>query len=326
MRLLVLGGTLFLSRAVAAAALERGHEVVCAARGSSGSVPDGAELVVADRTGELPDLGGPFDAVVDVARQPSWVRRALAATAGTHWVFVSTISVYADTSTPGGGPDSLPLLDPVADDTDLAAEPTAYGGLKVECERLVREGAASWTVLRPGLIVGPGDPTGRFSYWPRRLAEGGEVLAPGAPDDAVQVIDVRDLADWVVRCAEERTGGTFDAIGPVLDLADLLARCTPADGDVRLTWVPHQHLLDHGVEPWAGPDALPLWLPRPAYDGMMAHDAAPALSAGLRVRPLAETARDTLAWLRSDPGAPVTGIDRDREAALLASWAGRGER
>ncbi|MXG91173.1 NAD-dependent epimerase/dehydratase family protein [Nocardioides flavescens] len=324
MRLLVLGGTVFLSRAVADAALARGHEVVCAARGTSGSVPEGARLVEVDRAADLPDLGGPFDAVVDVARQPSWVRRALAATDGAHWVFVSTISVYADESTPGGGPGSLPLVPPVVDDTDLEAEPSAYGGLKVECERLVREGATSATVLRPGLIVGPGDPTGRFSYWPRRLADGGEVLAPGAPDDSVQVIDVRDLASWVVHCAEERVVDTLDAVGRSLPFADLLAQCADGVGSsVALTWVPQEHLIDHSVEPWAGPGSLPLWLPRPAYDGMLAHDVAPALAAGLQLRPLAETARDTLAWLRDTPDAVVTGIDRAREAALLGSWGAR---
>jgi len=326
MRLLVLGGTVFLSRAVAEAALARGHEVICAARGTSGPVPEGARLAEVDRAEDLPDLGGPFDAVVDVARQPSWVRRALAATMGAHWVFVSTISVYSDEATPGGGPGSLPLVPPVVDDTDLEAEPSAYGGLKVECERLVRDGATSATVLRPGLIVGPGDPTGRFTYWPRRLAAGGEVLAPGSPDDSVQVIDVRDLADWVVHCAEERVVDTLDAVGRSLPFADLLEQCTPDGVDLRLTWVPQEHLLDQGVEPWAGPDSLPLWLPRPAYDGMLAHDVAPALAAGLELRPVAETARDTLAWLRATPDAVVTGMDRDRESALLRSWASRSGR
>src|SRR4051795_5665253 len=206
MRLLVLGGTVFLSRAVAAEAVSRGHEVTCAARGTSGSVPDGAMLVEVDRTQPLPDLGE-FDAVVDVARQPSWVRAAVAAYPGAHWVFVSTVNVYADDATPGGTPASLPLVEAMEEDGDLEEDPQAYGRMKVACERIVLDGAASAMVIRPGLIVGPGDPSGRFTYWPKRLAAGGEVLAPGDPDDLMQVADVRDLAAWAVTACEQRTTG-----------------------------------------------------------------------------------------------------------------------
>lgn len=320
MELLVLGGTLFLSRAVAAEAVARGHTVACAARGVSGSVPEGAELVVWDRDEQVPATlaGRPFDAVVDVARHPGRVSRAVAAFPDAHWVFVSTISVYADDATPGGTPDTLPLHAPRTDDVDLAVEPEAYGPMKVACERAVREGAASATIVRPGLIVGPGDPSGRYTYWPRRLADGGRVLAPGRPDDTAQVIDVRDLAAWIVDCAEHRTPGTFDGIGPVTTLADVLARTGAAVGfDGELVWVPQEALEAAGVAPWSGPESIPLWLPRPAYDGMLAHDATPSLRAGLRVRALEETARDTLAWLAADPDAPVTGIGREREAELL---------
>src|SRR3954449_561675 len=157
MRLLVLGGTVFLSRAVAADAVARGHDVTCAARGASGSVPDGARLVVVARTQPLPQLGE-FDAVVDVARQPSWVRNAVAAHPQAHWVFVSTVNVYADDATPGGTPASLPLVEAVEEDTDLRDHPEAYGPMKVACERIVLDGAASAMVMRPGLIVGPEDP------------------------------------------------------------------------------------------------------------------------------------------------------------------------
>src|SRR4051794_23895754 len=185
MRVLVLGGTVFLSKAVAAEAVRRGHEVTCAARGTSGSVPDGATLVEVDRTRPLPDLGE-LDAVVDVARQPSWVRNAVAAWPDAHWVFVSTVNVYADDATPGGTPATLPLVDAITDDVDLKERPEAYGPMKVTCERIVLKGASSSMVMRPGLIVGPGDPSGRFSYWPRRLSTGGEVLAPGDPADVMQ--------------------------------------------------------------------------------------------------------------------------------------------
>ena len=225
-RILVLGGSVFLSRAVAVDALARGHEVTCATRGSSGPVPEGAGFVRWDRSGDVPDelARASYDAVVDVARIPSWVRRGVAAWPDAHWVFVSTVNVYADDSTPGGRPATLPLREPQPEDVDLATDPEAYGPMKVACEQIVRDGAASWTVIRPGLIVGPGDPTGRFTYWPVRLAEGGETLAGGEPGDAMQVIDVRDLAAWIVTCAERRTPGDYDGVGEVLPIATLLAQ------------------------------------------------------------------------------------------------------
>jgi len=328
MRLLVLGGSVFLSREVAAEAVRRRHEVVCANRGVSGAAPAGAREVVWDRDRPAPDeVTGPFDAVVDVARHPSRVRSAVALQPHAHWVFVSTINVYAE-ETPGGTPATLALHEPRHDDADLTVEPEAYGPMKVACEQLVREGAASWTVIRPGLIVGPGDPSGRFSYWPRRLADDGpgsaEVLAPGSPSDPMQVIDVRDLATWIVDAAEQRLAGDFDAIGDVLPLGELLAQAAAGvEAAPRLTWVPQEFLTEQGIAPWSGPDSLPLWLPRPEYDGMREHDPAPSYSAGLRTRPVAETARDTLAWLRANPDAPVTGITRERETALLDAWRRR---
>lgn len=329
MKLLVLGGSVFLSQAVAVEAVHRGHDVTCANRGSSGAVPDGAEHVLWDRRDPVPDTltRTAYDAVVDVARMPSWVRGAVAALPSAHWVFVSTVNVYADESTPGGRPGTLPLRDPITEDVDLATDPEAYGPMKVACEQLVRDGAASWTVIRPGLIVGPGDPTGRFTYWPARVADAGhrEVLAPGRPEDRTQVIDVRDLAAWIVTAAEERTGGDYDGVGEVLAMSEVLAAVAAGcEADVELTWVPQEVLTEQGVQPWAGPDSLPLWLPRPEYDGMGAHDPAPSCAAGLVLRPLTETARDTLAWLRATPGATITGMTREREAEVLAAWRGSG--
>jgi 2'-hydroxyisoflavone reductase len=325
MRLLVLGGTVFLSRAVAREAVARGHDVTCAARGTSGSVPDGARLVTVDRAAGLPAIGGEFDAVVDVARQPSWVRAAVAAYPDAHWVFVSTVNVYADDATPGGTPATLPLVEAQEEDVDLAEHPEAYGPMKVACERAVRDGAASAMVVRPGLIVGPEDPTGRFTYWPRRLAAGGEVLAPGDPDDVMQVVDVRDLAAWIVTACEQRTTGTYDGVGEPQPMRELLTGCAQGvDAEVALTWVPQEFLQEQGVEPWAGPDGVPLWLPRPEYDGLPAHDVRPSLDAGLTLRPLAETTRDTVAWLAATPDATVTGISAERERELLDAWRARG--
>ena len=322
MKLLVLGGSVFVSKAVAADAVRRGHDVTCANRGTSGSVLDGAALVVWDRSQPPPaGLGDTFDAVVDVGRYPSWTRTAVAAFPSAHWVFVSTVNVYSDESTPGGRPGTLPLREPLHDDVDLAVDMEAYGPMKVACEQIVRDGAASATVIRPGLIVGPDDPTGRFSYWPARMADGGTVLAPGRPEDSTQVIDVHDLATWLVDAAESRLVGDYDGVGQATTMAALLAEVAKGCGaDVELIWVPQEFLSEQGVEPWAGPESLPLWLPRPEYDGMTAHDPTPSYDAGLVTRPVADTARETLAWLRATPGAKVTGITREREAEVLAAW------
>ncbi|GAB2866181.1 Rossmann-fold NAD(P)-binding domain-containing protein [Nocardioides pacificus] len=332
MRILVLGGTVFLSREVALEAVRRGHDVVAACRGASGALPDGVRHVPLDRVrGDAGVLAGagPFDAVVDVARNPAWVRAAVGVVPDAHWVFVSSISAYADHATPGGGPGVTPLLDPVAlaADEDAMATPELYGAAKVACERAVLDGAASAFVVRPGLVSGPGDPSGRFAYWPARLADVGdhpEVLAPGSPDDVVQIIDVRDLASWIVDAAGCRTTGVVDGVGPQLTRGELIAQVAAGVGvQVAPTWVPQEFLLEQRVEPWAGPRSVPLWLPLPDYAGMLAHDPAPAAAAGLVSRPLAEVARDTLAWLRRTPDAAVAGLTRAEEAEVLAAWRSR---
>ncbi len=332
MKLLVLGGTLFLSRAVAEEAVRRGHDVTCACRGESGSVPEGARHVTLDRSAGDPSVSGEgFDAVVDVARHPSWVRSAVAAFPDAHWVFVSTLNVYADDSIPGGTPETLPLRDPITEDVDLRDDMEAYGPMKVACEQIVRDGAASAMVVRPGLIVGPGDASGRFAYWPARLADTAEypeVLLPGSPDDSVQVIDVRDLAAWIVDSAEARRTGTFDGTGRAMTRAAFTDAVTAAARDLGVldpttttfTAVDQEFLVSHEVDPWAGPRSLPVWLPLPEYAGLMTHDVSASYAAGLVTRPLSETARDTLRWLQETPDATVTGIDRDAEAAVLAAW------
>ena len=320
MRILVLGGTMFLSRAVAADAVARGHEVTCAARGESGSVPDGARLVHLDRT--APDwsaLEGEWDAVVDVARTPSWVAGALDHLADAHWTFVSTISVYADHSTPGGTPETLPLLPPVADDVDQDSAET-YGSSKVACEQDVQARAREALIVRPGLIIGPGDPSGRFTYWAERLAEVGEVLAPESPDRDTQAIDVRDLAAWIVTGAEKHLTGVYDATGRVQRLGDLVDEVSKAvGGDATVIWAPADFLLEREVTYWAGPRALPLWLPEDAR-GMTSHDVSATFDAGLTTRPVGETAVDTLAWLRENPDAPRTGLSRAEEQDLIDDW------
>ena len=315
MKLLVLGGTRFLSRAVAEQAVARGWDVTCACRGESGPLPDGVTHIRWDRSVDAPTeiVDGTWDAVVDVARTPSHVRRAVAAAAAAHWVFVSTVNVYADNSSPA----MEPLVGAVTEDVDLVDDPEAYGPMKVACEEIVARGARSSALVRPGLIVGPGDPTGRFAYWPERMSRGGKVLAPGSPSDTVQVIDVRDLSGWILELCAARTTGTFDGVGEPMPLGDLLARVASGVGaDVSMTWVESSFLEQHDVQPWAGDGSIPLWLPRPEYDGMLGHSPQPALDTGLRLRTLEETAHDTV-------GTPAVGLSAEREAEVLGAWASR---
>ena len=324
MRLLILGGTQFLGRAIAAQAIAAGHDVTCAARGITGAVAAGARLVRVDRDepdGLAPLAGEAFDAVVDVSRHPGQVRRAVAALKprAAHWTFVSTVSVYADNRTPGQRADTAPLKEPTAPEVEHSTEAT-YGAAKVACEQATGENAF---ICRAGLIAGPEDPTGRFTYWPARLARGGEVLVPGAPDDAMQLVDVRDLAQWIVHAAQTGLVGTFDGIGPPLTRADFLAQCAdPSGAPCTLTWVDRAFLESHDVRRWSGPRSLPLWVPLPEFAGFATRDTAAAHAAGLTVRPLAETARDTLSWMRTAGGA-VTGLTADEESAVLAAWHAR---
>jgi 2'-hydroxyisoflavone reductase len=315
-RWLVLGGTRFLSWTVAATALARGHEVVCAARGVSGTVPDGAELVVVDRDAGLDPLRGErFDAVVDVAvNSVAWVRDALdvlGATAG-HWTFVSSISVYADGGTTGQD-ESAPLLEPAE-----TGGMEAYGQIKVASENAVRDAIGEKAfVVRAGLICGPGDESDRFGYWPGRFARGGRALVPDAPEQPAQIVDVRDLAEWIVRAGEEHLTGTLDGSGPVTTLGAVLDEIADAVGAPDLERVPVDPaiLQEAGVGPWMGPRSLPLWVP-PAHLAVTSRDTSAAAAAGLRCRPIAETARGALGTERE------RGLTRPRKAGLTPAEEG----
>jgi nucleoside-diphosphate-sugar epimerase len=326
MRLLILGGSQFLGRAIAAHACAIGHDVTCAARGLAGPITPGARFVFVDRDaadGLSPLAGERFDAVVDVSRHPGQVRRAVAALkpqAG-HWTFVSTVSVYADNRTPGQQAATAPLREPTGAEIELSTD-AIYGEAKLACEQAVGDNAF---ICRAGLLVGPEDPTGRFSYWPDRLARGGEVLAPGTPDDSVQFVDVRDLAQWIIHAAQTGLTGIYDGIGLPLRRGDMLAECAAAlDASCTFTWIDRVFLEAHDVKRWAGPRSLPLWLPLPDYAGFATRDTTAARDAGLRVRPLVETARDTLAWLRAANGK-VVGLTADEERDVLAAWHARSE-
>ncbi len=329
MRILVLGGTRFLGRHVVEAAAARGHALTLFNRGlTNPALHPGIERITGDRDGGLPALGErTWDAVVDPSgffpRVVGASARALASRAG-RYLFVSTLSVYAEPVAPGAD-ESAPvarLADPGVETLDGGT----YGALKGFCEERVRDAFGERAlIVRPGLIVGPHDTTDRFPYWPRRLARGGDVLAPGEPTAPVQLIDVRDLADWMLELVERGAGGTFNATGPAepLTLGQCLERIAAAVGaGPRLTWVSETFLSERGVEPWL---ELPLWLPA-ADRGMDTVSIARALAAGLRFRPLEATARDTLAWERAlvaDARPPSPALTAEREAELLAAWAGR---
>ena len=345
MRLLVLGGTAFLGRAVARTALAAGHEVVCAARGISGAPAGGVTFVRVDRDdpdGLAPIAGLEFDALVDVSSRPSHVRRAVAALADrvvAHATYVSTGSVYADDATPGQRVQGARVVEaaPPGVDDPTADGHAAYGPCKVACEEAFRTGfgAARVFVCRAGLIIGPEDPSGRFGYWVERLARGGEVLAPGRPDDLVQYVDVRDLAGWIVHAAATGLVGTYDGTGAPVTREHFLTHVavgTETDKPVQFTWVDQEFLLARQVRPWMGERSLPLWLPLPAYAGFLTRDVSDSLAAGLHTRDVAETARDTLAWLRTIPATdrPVVsgrgaGLTADEERDLLDAWRGRPE-
>lgn len=326
MRVLILGGTAWLGQQVAATALQAGHQVTALARGESGAVPDGVELVRADRTarGAYDGIAGRgWDAVVEVGRQPGQTASAVQALGGgrAHWVFVSSCSVYATHDDPGAAEDA-PLLDPVAEDGD---DPETYGGRKVACEQELRGGLdrGRLAVLRSGLIAGPGDHTDRTGYWPLRFAhpatDDGAVLAPDSPLPT-QVIDVRDLAAWVVHVAAEGVAGTFNVSGPQLSLTEHLAEARRVAGHTDdVVRVSPEWLAEQEVQPWAGPRSLPLWLPLPEYAGFMARDTSAAAAHGLACRPLAETLEDTLVWeLRQGPGRPRrAGLSPTEERQLV---------
>lgn len=330
MRLLVLGGTTGLSGQVAAEAVTRGHDVVCAARGRSGSVPDGARLVPVDRDepGAVEALAGErFDAAVDVATGAlGWVRDALDVLGDDtpHWTFVSSINVYADVATQGQTVDA-PLVPAVHDPRHFGLDEltvATYGGTKVASEQAVRDrlGDDRALVVRPGIISGPGDIMDRFGYWAARFAGGGRVVVPDTPRQPIQHVDVRDLAAWLVTAAESGLGGVYDAVGPVLELGEVLAGLAEAVGadDLELVPTPSDELTAAGVQPWGGPRSLPLWLP-PDYYGLAAHDPVPAAEAGLPNRPLADTARTALADERSrgPDRTRAAGLTLDEERALL---------
>ena len=334
MRILILGGTVFLGRHLTDAALARGHEVTLFNRGQSNSgLYPNVEQLHGDRDGGLAPLAGrDWDAVIDTSGYLPRVVRAsadlLAGSVGTY-AFISSKSVYADMSRPGVD-EAAPVaaLPEGAPAEEVTGE--TYGPLKALCEREVQAALpGDALIVRPGLIVGPHDPTDRFTYWPHRMARGGEALAPEPREKHVQFIDARDLAEWIVRMVESRATGVYNANGRPgeLTMAELLDACIHVAGtgaDTTLTWVAESFLIEHGAGAWMD---LPLWIPtsETSLAGFLEGSVARALEAGLTYRPLEETIRDTLAWdaTRAPDAQRKAGLTASREAELLAAWHDR---
>lgn len=342
-RVLILGGTGFLGPHTVAACKARGWKLTLFNRGQRNprlfSADEEVETLLGNRDGGLDalkqavDAGRRWHAVVDTSGYvPRVVKDSatLLAPATEQYVFISTLSVYADTATPNqdeGGP--LARLDDPANEDVMAN----YGALKALCEQAAEAACPGRTTnLRPGLIVGPGDPTDRYTYWPARLARGGEVLAPGGGDDPVQYIDVRDLAGFIARCIADRTCGIFNANGPAQRhlMRELVASCDAAAAELvsdrpetRVTWAPAEFLAAQGVSAWQD---MPVWVPGTGEtQGFHSMSSARAIAAGLAFRPHAETARDTLLWWRSQgaerQASLKAGLPPAREAEVLAALA-----
>ena len=328
MKLLVIGGTQFSGRALTERALARGHEVTLLHRGKNGAdlFPE-AEHVLGDRGEGLEPLGDrEFDAVVDTCGYvPRTVGAAVERLEGAGWYgYISSISAFEDFSTPGMTEASA-LHGPPFPETEEITE-TTYGPLKVACEERVTAGFGDRAALiRPGYIVGPHDPTDRFTYWVRRAASGGEMLAPAPADQPIQFVDARDLAAFVLHLAETSTGGAFNVVHPagttslgaLIDLARAQTRA-----DTTVTWADGDWLGEQlGDDKY---DAFPLWVPE--EPGSHLFDPAHAIAAGLDHRPVAETVRDTLAWdrTRAQEWPMKTGLSPAREADLIAAWHARG--
>jgi len=330
MHLLILGGTRFLGRALVDAALEARHKVTLFHRGNTSlgaTLPAHVDEVLGDRNTDLERLRGRrWDVVIDTCGYLPAELRASTAALGDEvecYVFISSLSVYG---APEAGADEHAPLAVMPEGAPEKVDGETYGPLKARCEHVVQSALPGRAlIVRPGLIVGPHDPTDRFSYWPHRLARGGEVLAPAPADSPVQFVDVRDLATWIIRLAEARACGVFNAVGPEqpLTIGELLDTCARvADNGAQLRWVAEDALLAQGVKPWM---ELPLWIPTsdPMHAGFQRFNARKAFGAGLSCRPVEETVRDTLAWssARGDAHAWKAGLAAQREAEVLAACA-----
>lgn len=324
MRILILGGTAWLGREITRSALAAGHEVTCLARG--GDIEPEASAVIADRdrADAYDEVSTQrWDAVIDVARQPAHALGAATAlsAAADRYTYISTTSVYRDQSETGGDENGA-TCDPL--DADTFTEPAHYGAAKVACERAVLTafGDERSLILRPGLIGGPGDPTGRTTYWPWRFAHPSNsdqiVLTPDAPEQPTSVIDVRDLAEFAVGATARGLGGVFNTTGDPIPLGTHLAAARDVAGHVGpFLAADGGWLLAHDVHGWSGPRSLPIWIDDPASIGVHGHRGDRAVAAGLMLRPLTETLEDGMLARVDQPGPFASGLSDDDERALI---------
>ena len=323
MNILVLGGTVFLGRHLVEAALARDHNVTLFNRGRHGAdlFPQ-VEKIRGDREGDLGELGGrEWDAVIDTSgTHPEVVRRSARALAerARHYTFISSVSVYRDFPSRGGVDESTPLRSVEAERT--APNEADIGPLKAASEGILEAAFAGRALfVRAGLIVGPYDPTNRFVYWPLRVAEGGQVLAPGDPDAPVQFVDVRDMASWTLGAMERRLTGAYNVTGReyVLSMEELLDVCRRLCGRCTFTWVADDFLLANGVAPRR---ELPLW--SPYAPGAALVDTTKARAAGLTCQDVAATVHDTFMWasLHGNRPRPKQWLSREREREILLAW------
>lgn len=337
MKLLILGGTVFLGRHFVESALRRGYEVTLFNRGQHNAdlFPE-VEKLRGDRDGGLEVLKGrQWDAVIDTSGYVPHIVRAsaeLLAEAVNHYIFISSISVYTEFS-PEGIDESAPLQT-LPDPSIKEVTAQSYGGLKALCEQVATEAMPERVLnVRAGLLVGPYDSIDRFAYWLRRVSSDGEVLAPGRPDRYIQLIDARDLVEWTLSMAEANKSGTFNVTGTSnnVTMQQLLNTIrTESGSEATLTWVDDAFLMEHQVQPF---DGLPYWLPD-EMGGVFKVKVDRALETGLTFRPIAETVRDTLAWLDHAPTQPKgkqlvemqVGLPAEREAELLQLWQQRVEK
>lgn len=331
MKILIIGGTVFLGRAIVDVALSRGHELTLFNRGKSN--PDlfpGVEKLHGTREEDLAILKGrKWDAVIDTCGYfPRQVRLAAEALTGSvgHYTFISTLSVFDDWSKFNQAEDGH--LGTLKDETTEEITGESYGPLKVLCEKEVEKAFGKHgLIVRPGLIVGPHDPTDRFTYFPVRASKGGEVLAPGRPERGVQFIDVRDLAEITVLLTEKGAYGAYNATGPggTITMGDYLETSKKISGsNATFTWIDEKFILDQNVQPWM---EVPMWLPEmdPTMAGGMTFVVEKALAAGMKIRPLADTVRDTIQWAATRPSDYEwrAGLKSEKEAEVLKAWKER---
>jgi 2'-hydroxyisoflavone reductase len=322
MKILILGGTAFLGKHLVEAALHRGHDITTFNRGKTNiSLFPEVEKLYGDRDGDLAELAGEkWDVVIDTSGYvPRIVNKSVEALRDSvdRYIFISSVSVYRNFSKVGI--DEADATGVLADESTETVNGDTYGPLKVLCENKIEQAMPGRSlVIRPGIIVGPDDPNDRFTYWPDRISRGGKIIVPGSPQRRIQIIDVRDLSEWIIRMAEQKKTGVYNAGGPQnpLTMQQIVEAC---DANKEYIWIEDEFLLEKEVTVFT---ELPLWLPESdeQWTGFFQFNTQKAIDAGLTFRPLTETIEDTLVWSQQREGPLKVGIDPDKEQDIIAHY------